>query len=367
MLVRWIAAVVAFVAAAAVGIAMAGGIPDSGEADPVTFAFQAVADVLALILGIALLAAIAVHLVIERIQTGGNASVTAQFTTRTLILMPIAIALNIILGQTVAAALKVPIYLDSIGTILVGVLAGPLAGAATGFLANVLWAYVIPPPFQYPPAAAFAIVAAVIGLLAGAAGGLGLLRPRIGRPAGQLVVGGLITALVIGVLAYIGYLGYTAILGPTNLTPTSDNAIFLVLGWLALALVAITVVGLFALLGLRRDLTAAYVVVAGMVTGITAALVSAPIAAGVFGGVTGAGTDFLVAAFRQGGADIGAATLGQGLISDPIDKITTFFVVYLILAAMARRTKARFPQGERLLEEGQAASDESGEWRGATA
>ena len=39
-------------------------------------------------------------------------------------LIPIAIAINIILGQTVAAALKVPIYLDSIGTILVGVLAG---------------------------------------------------------------------------------------------------------------------------------------------------------------------------------------------------------------------------------------------------
>lgn len=367
MLVRWIAAAVAFVGVVAVGIAMAGGIPEAGEADAVTFAFQAVADVLALILGIALLAAIAVYLVFERIQTGGNASVTAQFTTRTLILMPIAIALNIILGQTVAAALKVPIYLDSIGTILVGVLAGPLAGAATGFLANVLWAYVIPPPFQYPPAAAFAIVAAVIGLLAGAAGGLGMLRPRIGRPAGQLAVGGLITALVIGVLAYVGYLGYTAILGPTNLTPTSDNAIFLVLGWIALALVAITVVGLFALLGLRRDLTATYVVIAGMVTGITAALVSAPIAAGVFGGVTGAGTDFLVAAFRQGGADIGAATLGQGLISDPIDKITTFFVVYLIVAAMARRTKARFPQGGRLLEDGEADSGESGGWRGAAA
>ena len=37
--------------------------------------------------------------------------------------IPIAIAINIILGQTVSAALKVPIYLDSIGTILVGVLA----------------------------------------------------------------------------------------------------------------------------------------------------------------------------------------------------------------------------------------------------
>ena len=62
--------------------------------------------------------------------------------------MPIAIAINIILGQTVAAALKIPIYLDSIGTILVGGLAGPIAGAATGALANLLWTYVMPPPFQ---------------------------------------------------------------------------------------------------------------------------------------------------------------------------------------------------------------------------
>ena len=84
-----------------------------------------------------------------------------------------------------------------------------------------------------------------------------------------------------------------------------------------------------------------------MFTGIIAALISAPIAAGVFGGVTGSGTDFLVAAFRQAGADIDAATLGQGLISDPIDKVTTFFVVYLILPAMATALKARFPQGER--------------------
>ena len=88
----------------------------------------------------------------------------------------------------------------------------------------------------------------------------------------------------------------------------------------------------------------------------------------MFSGVTGGGTDFLVAALRQAGADIGAATLGQGLISDPIDKITTFFVVYLILSAMARRTKARFPQGDRLLEkEDEVPVSEEGEWRGATA
>ncbi len=82
--------------------------------------------------------------------------------------------------------------------------------------------------------------------------------------------------------------------------------IFVILGWLiALGLVALTVVGLLVVLFVRRDLTAAYVVVAGLLTGVIAALISAPISANLFGGVTGAGTDFLVAAFRQAGADIG--------------------------------------------------------------
>jgi len=41
--------------------------------------------------------------------------------------------------------------------------------------------------------------------------------------------------------------------------------------------------------------------------------------------------------------------------------------VYLILSAMARRTKARFPQGERLIEDGTGADPEEGEWRSASA
>ncbi len=87
-----------------------------------------------------------------------------------------------------------------------------------------------------------------------------------------------------------------------------------------------------------------------MLTGIVAALISAPISANLFTGVTGSGTDFLVAAFRQAGSDVTTAAFQQGLLSDPVDKLVTFLIVYLILNAMARRTKARFPQGERLIE-----------------
>jgi hypothetical protein len=347
MIMRWIAAVVAFVVVTVVGIAFIGN-----------FSAEGANNSWALVAAIALLAAFAAYAVVEYLQTGAFASIARQFDTRTVVLMPLAIAFNIILGQAVGAALKIPIYLDSIGTILVGALAGPIPGALTGFLSNILWSYVVPPPFHSDISGAFALVAGVIGLLAGLAGRLGVLRPRPNRGIGQLLIAAVVTVGVVLVMAWLAFLGYQAIIGPSGLQVASDNGLFVILGWFALALVVITLVGLMALLFVRRDLTAAYVVVAGLVTGIVAALISAPISANLFSGVTGAGTDFLVAAFRQAGVEIGAATLGQGLISDPIDKITTFFTVYLILNAMARRTKARFPQGERLLEGGDAGIDD---------
>ncbi len=367
MLLRWIAAVAVFLVVAAIGIVGFGNF-ETGI-DPESFFDSEGANSFALVLAIAVIVGFVAYALVEYLQTRALASISRQFDTRTIVLMPVAIAINIILGAAVANALKLPIYLDSIGTILVGALAGPIPGALTGFLSNLLWTYVIPPPFQNGPAAAFAIVAAVIGLLAGLAGRMGWLRPRPNRPLGQLGVGAIITVGIVLGMSYLAYLGWTspAFAGEVNLDVAGSDAIFAVLGWIVLLLVAGTVIGLLAMLFVRRDLTAAYVVVAGLATGIVAALISAPISAGVFGGVTGGGTDFLVAALRQAGVDIGAATLGQGLISDPIDKITTFFVVYLILSAMARRTKARFPQGERLIDAEESVVDDSGEWRGAPA
>jgi hypothetical protein len=353
---RVAAGLVAFAVATYIGI----GFVDFGtkaDVDPNTFINPKAANSWALILTVAMVIGAVVTYGLELVQTGHLASLAGQFGTRTYLLMAVGIGVNVILGQTVASALKIPIYLDSIGTILVGVLCGPIAGALTGGLGNILWSYVIPPPFQYQPAAAFAITAVAIGVIAGLAGRAGFLRPRPNRPYGELLAGGAITVALVGVLAWAASKAYTEIFQTEiNLLPdpATVDPLFLVLGYLAIALVVLAVVGLIALLLVRRDLTAAYVVVAGVFTGIVAALISAPIAAGVFGGVTASGTDFLVAAFRQAGLDVYAATTGQGLISDPIDKVATFFTVYLILSALANRFKARFPQGEQVLEESSA-------------
>jgi energy-coupling factor transport system substrate-specific component len=98
-------------------------------------------------------------------------STTSQrggLSSTALALIPIAIAINVALGQLVQSVLKLPIYLDSIGTVLVGVLLGPLAGAITGLLANIIWGLTLA-----PTALPFAAVAAVIGLIAGYAGQYG--------------------------------------------------------------------------------------------------------------------------------------------------------------------------------------------------
>ena len=133
-------------------------------------------------------------------------------------------------------------------------------------------------------------------------------------------------------------------------TVGADEGALTLLAWGATAVALLgTAIGLAVLLVRWRDLTAAYIVVAGVTSGIVAALMAAPIAASLFGGVTGGGADFVIAALRAAGADLQQAVQVHSLVFDPVDKTITFFAVYLILGAMATRTKARFPQGEYLL------------------
>jgi hypothetical protein len=100
-----------------------------------------------------------------------------DLSTATLTLIPVAIAINIAVGS-IAVALRLPIYLDSIGTVLVGVLAGPWAGALTGLLSNLIWSLLPVPGGAGPVAAFFAPVAGVIGLMAGFWGTRGVFRLR---------------------------------------------------------------------------------------------------------------------------------------------------------------------------------------------
>ena len=89
-----------------------------------------------------------------------------DFSTMTWVLIPVAIAINIAIGQIVVT-LKLPVFLDSIGTVLVAVICGPWAGALTGTLSNMIWGLTIDPnAFPWFPVAFF--IGLVSGLMANA-------------------------------------------------------------------------------------------------------------------------------------------------------------------------------------------------------
>lgn len=111
-------------------------------------------------------------------------------TSRVLLLVPIAIAVNIAAGQLVGVS-GLPLYLDTLGIVLVGMLAGPLAGAATGALSNLVWGLTL-----NPTVIPFAAGAAAVGALAGLVTRWGLVRR-----AATAIPAGAVTGLVAGVLA----------------------------------------------------------------------------------------------------------------------------------------------------------------------
>src|SRR5512133_2034304 len=97
-------------------------------------------------------------------------SIKRDFNTMTWVLIPVAIAINIVVGQIVVL-LKLPVFLDSIGTVLVGILCGPWAGALTGALSNIIWGVAIDPSsLPWWP------VALCIGLVAGLCAKAGLFK-----------------------------------------------------------------------------------------------------------------------------------------------------------------------------------------------
>ena len=177
-----------------------------------------------------------------------NKKLNTVLLFRTIILVLLALALNIALGHLMQFVLKTPLFLDSIGTILVGGLLGPLAGALVGAFSNLIWYF---------------------------------------------------------------------ILGDQSILPYAMTAAFI--GWAAGIV--------FSLDGFNRFRR---IVLSGLLVGIVAAIISAPITAYVFGGVTGSGTDYLASILTETGANVLQAATIQGFISDPIDKVISFIVAWLL-------------------------------------
>ncbi len=195
-------------------------------------------------------------------------SVAAQlkrdFSTMTLVLIPVAIAINIVIGQIVVL-LKLPVYLDSIGTVLVAVLAGPWAGALTGTLSNIIWGLLIDPgAFPWFP------VAAAIGLVAGICANFGLFK-----------------------------------------------------SWWK-------------------------VIITGFLVALAAVIVGTPIGVYLFGGITSSGTTFLTAYLLATGQGLVESVLTTNFLFEPLDKIITCLLAWLIIRGLSVRYISRFSRSDNV-------------------
>lgn len=77
-------------------------------------------------------------------------SIKEDFSMLALLIIPVGVAVNFVGGQ-LATILKLPMYLDTIGTIFASMLCGPWVGAVTGGLTNVVTGIANPVNFAFIP------------------------------------------------------------------------------------------------------------------------------------------------------------------------------------------------------------------------
>lgn len=165
----------------------------------------------------------------------------------TFAMIPVAIALNVVLGEIVGK-LPIPLYLDSIGSVLVGVMAGPAAGALTGILSNLIWGLTLgPSTIAFTAGAAFAGAAAgwaartgafkriwtaiIAGLIVGVPAG------AIGAPVAAYIYGGGLGVGTGGVVATLQAAGLEVVNATTIqslASDTIDKALIFLLAFLVL-------------------------------------------------------------------------------------------------------------------------------------
>lgn len=77
-------------------------------------------------------------------------SIKEDFSMLALLIIPVGVAVNFVGGQ-LASILKLPMYLDTIGTIFAAMLCGPWVGAVAGGLTNVVTGIANPVNFAFIP------------------------------------------------------------------------------------------------------------------------------------------------------------------------------------------------------------------------
>ena len=87
-------------------------------------------------------------------------SIKDDFSMLAILIIPVAVAVNFVGGQ-LASMLKLPMYLDTIGTIFCSMLCGPWVGAVSGAVTNIVLGFANPVNFWFLP------VNVIVGLTTG--------------------------------------------------------------------------------------------------------------------------------------------------------------------------------------------------------
>lgn len=124
-------------------------------------------------------------------------------TTKSLVLIPIAVGINLV-GGTLCSTLKLPLFLDMIGTILLACLSGPWIAALCGFMTNLFLAIVANPVYL-----SYSVVNICCGLVTGWLVRAGMFKNKWGLLVTWLActLTNTITASLITIFVYGGATG----------------------------------------------------------------------------------------------------------------------------------------------------------------
>ncbi|TMD12486.1 MAG: hypothetical protein E6J00_11455 [Chloroflexi bacterium] len=118
-----------------------------------------------------------------------------RLNTLGIVLIPVCIAIDWA-GHAIASGLRLPLFLDSIGTILGGILAGPWVGGLAGFITNLISSGTIDPIWQRQPRGWIGIwiLCFLVASIGSTPLNIGLYQGQSGIPFGDAIYTALVNA-----------------------------------------------------------------------------------------------------------------------------------------------------------------------------
>lgn len=176
-------------------------------------------------------------------------SIKDDFTMLAILMIPVGVAVNFVGGQ-MASLLKLPFYLDTIGTVFCGMLCGPWVGAVAGTLTNVVTGIANPVNFAFIPVNLLAGLVTgflsrgkmfsnwwkwIISMLIMAITSIASAAPIVVLMFGGVTGGG--TSIITATAMAAGANIWAAVIGTEGIFTVLDRIISFVISWLVIRVI----------------------------------------------------------------------------------------------------------------------------------